>query len=68
MGAEAESIDVELRDNEGKFVAALVENSKSLKDLGVKNGEYFLKGIFLVTFDKKRNIERKEDLIFLSEK
>ncbi|PAV55785.1 hypothetical protein WR25_13066 isoform A [Diploscapter pachys] len=38
VGAEAESIDVELRDNEGKFVAALVENSKSLKDLGVKNG------------------------------
>ena len=52
MGAEAESIDVELRDNEGKFVAALVENSKSLKDLGVKNGEHFLKGIFLVTLDK----------------
>ncbi|CAJ0588822.1 unnamed protein product [Cylicocyclus nassatus] len=38
VGAAADSIKVELHEGEGKFVSSLTDNSKTLKDLGVKNG------------------------------
>ncbi|VDM79818.1 unnamed protein product [Strongylus vulgaris] len=38
VGAAAESIKIELHDSEGKFVASLTDGSKTLKELGVKNG------------------------------
>lgn len=38
VGAAFESIHVELHDDQGKFVASLTDNSKSLKELGVRDG------------------------------
>ncbi|WKY08891.1 hypothetical protein Q1695_001792 [Nippostrongylus brasiliensis] len=38
VGAVAETIQIELHDAEGKFVASLSDNSKNLKELGVKDG------------------------------
>lgn len=38
VGAVAESIAIELRDSEGKFVAALTDDSRTLRDLGVRGG------------------------------
>ena len=39
VGAAAESIQIELHDSEGKFVASLTDGSKTLKELGVRDGE-----------------------------
>ncbi|KAL6744163.1 hypothetical protein Aduo_017125 [Ancylostoma duodenale] len=38
VGAAAESIQIDLQDSEGKFVASLKGDSKTLKELGVKDG------------------------------
>ncbi|KJH53612.1 CAP-Gly domain protein [Dictyocaulus viviparus] len=38
VGAASESIHIELHDDQGKFIASLTDTSKSLKNLGVKNG------------------------------
>ncbi|KIH51729.1 hypothetical protein ANCDUO_18179, partial [Ancylostoma duodenale] len=41
VGAAAESIQIDLQDSEGKFVASLKGDSKTLKELGVKDGPFF---------------------------
>ncbi|KAJ1366319.1 hypothetical protein KIN20_026952 [Parelaphostrongylus tenuis] len=38
VGAVSESIRVELHDDQGKFVASLTDTSKTLKELGVRDG------------------------------
>uniref|UniRef100_A0A1I7XIY1 Ubiquitin-like domain-containing protein n=1 Tax=Heterorhabditis bacteriophora TaxID=37862 RepID=A0A1I7XIY1_HETBA len=38
VGAVSELIKIELRDSDGKFVASLTDDNRSLKELGVKDG------------------------------